>query len=180
MPIFAYQAADLQGQRLSGREEAASAAELIRQVERRGLLLLNFEVARPRPQGGRGKRRRDALDFTRAVASLLAAGLPLVRALEISESLLPDRSLIAVRHIRRQVERGEPLHAALRSHDTIFTPVYLGVVRAGEQSGDLTSAFLRLEFRRTPACSTTGSGNSARSIRRSCCGTSLWRTVINW
>jgi len=49
-----------------------------------------------------------------------------------------------VEGIRRDVERGESLAAALAQHPALFSPLYVGVVRAGERSGDLDAAFARL------------------------------------
>ena len=50
----------------------------------------------------------------------------------------------AIRDVRARVERGVPVADALAEHPTLFDPLYCGIVRAGERSGDLDSAFERL------------------------------------
>src|SRR6185436_6787209 len=50
----------------------------------------------------------------------------------------------AVQEVRGRVERGETLSSALAQHRKLFSPLYVGLVRAGERSGDIDSAFTRL------------------------------------
>jgi type II secretory pathway component PulF len=50
----------------------------------------------------------------------------------------------AVLDVRERVERGDTLSTALAAHSRLFSPLYVGLVRAGERSGDLDSAFGRL------------------------------------
>lgn len=145
MPAFAYRAVDARGKRLRGREEARSVHELTRALEDRGLLVLDAAEAEGRGAGGGFGRRRAVLEATRALASLLAAGLPLARSLEVAEGLAPGAVADALASVRARVQRGDPVHAALAGHPRLFPPLYTGVVRAGERSGDLAGAFARLE-----------------------------------
>jgi len=75
---------------------------------------------------------------------LLAAGLPLARALAAAANLTQGEVAEAVETVRSRVERGDRLAAALADHPRLFPPLYLGLVRAGERSGDLAGAFARL------------------------------------
>lgn len=145
MPDFAYNAVDEQGTRHRRTEEAADIAELTQVLERRGLLVL--EIGQVEPESGRAGfgRRRGVMEATRALASLLGAGLPLARALEITAGLVGGDVGSALVSTRLRVQRGETLHAALADQPRFFTPTYAGVVRAGERSGDLSAAFGRLE-----------------------------------
>jgi general secretion pathway protein F len=65
--------------------------------------------------------------------ALVAAG----RAVEPLRGVLAD--------IRQRIERGDAFSAALASHPRTFPSVFVGVVRAGEKSGDLSTAFARLD-----------------------------------
>ncbi|MEJ2218708.1 MAG: type II secretion system F family protein [Gemmatimonadota bacterium] len=147
MPAFAYHAVDPRGKRHRGTEEAASPLAVTRVLEGRGLLVL--EVAEQEARAARGVpgfgRRRAVLEATRALASLLAAGLPLSRALGVTEGLVGPGIATSVASIRSRIERGDALHAALADYPHLFPPLHVGVVRAGEQSGDLAGAFRRLE-----------------------------------
>lgn len=146
MPTFAYEAVDGAGRRQRGEGSAASAAALTRTLEDRGLLVL--ELAESSAAGGtrwwRPGRRREVLEFTRAMSALLPAGMPLARALDAATGVASRDVSAAIRDVRARVERGVPVADALAEHPALFDPLYCGIVRAGERSGDLDSAFERL------------------------------------
>lgn len=146
MPVFAYQAVDARGRRTRGRLSAATAAAVMRDLETRGLLPLavaEAEVGRAGGSFGVG-RRRGVLDFTRAVAALLPAGMPLARALAAGVATAPAAIRPTLDAVRIRVERGDDLAVALAEHPRLFSPLYVGVVRAGERGGTLDAAFERL------------------------------------
>ncbi|HLA90891.1 MAG TPA: type II secretion system F family protein [Gemmatimonadaceae bacterium] len=147
MPTYAYQAVSGSGKRLRGLEQAASPGALSRTLEERGLLVL--EVAESSDLAGGGSffrfgRRREVLEVTRALASLLPVGMPLAQALHAASGVATGDVRAALNEVRSRVERGETLSAALGGHPRIFPPLYAGLVRAGERSGDIDSAFARL------------------------------------
>lgn len=145
MPAFAYQAVDLAGKRLQGRAEAATPAALTRSLEERGLLVLQVDAADGAPEGGFGfGRRREVLEVTRALAALLPAGMPLAQALGAASSVASGEVREAVQQVRSRVERGDTLSASLAAHPRLFSPLYIGLVRAGEKSGDVDASFARL------------------------------------
>jgi type II secretory pathway component PulF len=147
MPTFAYQAVDAAGKRLRGNAQATSSVALTRTLEERGLLVL--DVAESAEAGGtrrgfRFGRRREVLEVTRAMAALLPVGMPLAQALNAATGVASGDVRVALQDIRGRVERGETLSAALAQYGKLFSPLYVGLVRAGERSGDLDSAFRRL------------------------------------
>jgi general secretion pathway protein F len=146
MPVFAYRAVDAVGKRSRGRLSGATAAAVARELEGRGLLALDVrESAERAAAGGFGPgRRAGVLEFTRAVAALLPAGMPLARALKAAAAASPASVRPALDGVRARVERGDELAAALAAHPSLFSPLYIGVVRAGEKSGALDGAFERL------------------------------------
>ena len=145
MPAFAYQAVDLAGKRLRGRAEAATPAALTRSLEERGLLVLAVDAAEGASERGFGfGRRREVLEVTRALAALLPAGMPLAQALGAASSVASGDVREAVQQVRARVERGDTLSASLAAHPALFSPLYIGLVRAGEKSGDVDASFARL------------------------------------
>ena len=146
MPLYAYQAIDAGGHRSRGRLSAATAAALISDLEGQGLLALHVDEATEQvTSGGLGFGRRTAvLEFTRAVAALLPAGMPLAKALAAGATTAPASVRPTLAAGRAKVERGDELAAALAEHPKLFTSLYVGVVRAGEKSGALDHAFERL------------------------------------
>lgn len=146
MPLFAYEAVDPTGRRTRGRLTGATAAAVTRDLESRGLLALDVEEAAAASEStgfGIG-RRRGVLEFTRAVAALLPAGMPLARALAAGVSAAPSSLRGTLEEVRSKVERGDELAAAIAEHPRLFSPLYVGIVRAGERSGSLDNAFERL------------------------------------
>lgn len=146
MPVFAYEAVDAAGKRQRGELSAESAGALSKSLESRGLLVL--EVAESPAGSGtrwwRPGRKREVLEFTRAMAALLPVGMPLAKALDAATGVTTRDVADAVRDVRSRVERGVPLADALAEHRAHFDPLYAGIVRAGERSGDLDAAFARL------------------------------------
>ena len=142
---FAYRAVDTTGRRERGTVAAESPDALIRALEARGLVVLEVEPASP--SAGRESlfqsraHRGDVLELTRALAALLGAGLPLARALATVTALTRGATTAVVEDVRARIARGESLTTALAGHPSLFSPLYIGVMRAGERSGDLAGSF---------------------------------------
>lgn len=150
MPTYRYLALAPDGARIRADAEAGSESALSRFLQGQGLTVVRVREVRSRTSGtlsfGRpaGVARRHLLEVTRALASLLGAGMPLSRALSTTEHVANERLRGVLAEVRSNVERGATLSAALESFPTCFNPLYTGMVRAGERSGDLQSALLRL------------------------------------
>ena len=147
MPTYAYQAVDGAGKRTRGQAQAISTGALTRTLEERGLLVL--EVAESAEgAGGKGGvqfgRRREVLEVTRAMAALLPVGMPLAQALNAASGVASGDVRSALQEVRARVERGDTLSSALAEHRRLFSPLYVGLIRAGERSGDIDAAFARL------------------------------------
>lgn len=146
MPDFAYRAIDPRGKRLSGYAEAPTGAVLTRSLEDRGLVVVDVAEATESDRRSAVSRpsARELVEATRALAALLPAGLPLARALQAAANLTSGRLAETLQVVRQRVERGDALATALAEHRDVFPPTYVGLVRAGERSGDLDGAFARL------------------------------------
>jgi type II secretory pathway component PulF len=131
---------------MRGQLTAPTAVAVQRDLEARGLVPIEVESA---PEVGAQSlplfgRRRGVLEFTRAVAALLPAGMPLARCLSAGAATAPGGVRPALDAVRSRVERGDELADALAAFPGLFPPLYVGIVRAGEKSGSLDSAFERL------------------------------------
>ena len=148
MPNFAYQAVDSAGRARNGEATAVSVGALTKSLEERGLLVLDVSEARvgatKSTKGIRFGRRREILEVTRALASLLPVGMPLAQALQAASNVATGDVRAAILEVKSRVERGDTLSTALAEHTTFLSPLYIGLVRAGERSGDIDSAFARL------------------------------------
>jgi type II secretory pathway component PulF len=147
MPTYAYQAVDGSGKRTRGQAQAVSSGALTRTLEERGLFVLDVaesSMSAGERRGIRFGRRREVLEVTRALAALLPVGMPLAQALNAASGVASGDVKAALQEVRARVERGDTLSAALAEHPSLFSPLYVGLVRAGERSGDIDSAFGRL------------------------------------
>lgn len=146
MPRFAYEAVDATGRRTKGRLTAPTLQAVRRELELQGLLPLDVSQSTEDPTTSLPLfgRRAGVLEFTRAVAALLPAGMPLSRCLAAGSESAPPSLRPALETVRARVERGDGLADALEGVPGLFSAVYVGVVRAGEKSGGLDGAFERL------------------------------------
>lgn len=152
MPAFSYEALDAQGQTRTGTIDAdtAKAARALL----RGQKLVPMQVQALSPQSANatpalGARRAftpaQRAVWTRQLAGLVSAGLPLERALSslADEAETPaQRDVVAA--IRAEVNAGVSLGTALAQHPKEFPPIDVGVVAAGEHSGQLAIVLERL------------------------------------
>jgi len=144
MPTFVYKAIDGAGRPVADILDAPSRVSAIDQLTQRGFCPVLVEAgeaaagkARPR-RGLRIVTKADVEAFTRELANLLAAGVPLSRALNIlsREAARPGaKALWATVH--DQVAGGQSLADALRSHPRHFPAITVAMVRAGEMGGFL-------------------------------------------
>jgi len=145
---FTFRAVDSSGRRYAGAESAPNASALTQALESRGWLVLDVAetgAAVPTAQPpSRASSSTAVLEVTRALAALLPAGLPLARALSTAAGMAAGPVGDAILSIRTRVERGDRLATALAEYPRLFSPLYIGLVRAGERSGDLAGAFARL------------------------------------
>lgn len=144
MPAYRYTAIDAAGRSVRGRSEHPTQSAAAHALRERGLFVLAIEATEERSNANKGAARAAlVLAFTRTIATLLGAGLPLSRALAAAQHTARRSFGETVRVVRTRVDRGDSLAEALTEH-ACFSPLYVGMVRAGERSGDLPGAFGRL------------------------------------
>ncbi|MEW6693878.1 MAG: type II secretion system inner membrane protein GspF [Pseudomonadota bacterium] len=148
MSTYRYEALDDAGRRQRGTLEADTARAARARLRERGLVPLTVaEVSAASAQrpGRRALTGERLATWTRQLASLVASGLPLERALAslIDEAASPaERDLVT--HLRAEVNAGSALAHALAAHPRTFDDSYRAVVAAGEASGRLGAVLERL------------------------------------
>ena len=145
MPAYAFEALSADGQTRKGTLEADSVKSARTQLRAQGLVPLSVDVVQAAKEGSAGAlfTRRvlgaQALSvWTRQLAGLVVSGLPLERALASLSSEAesdPERNLVA--DLRAEVNSGSTFARALSQHPREFSAIYVAVVGAGEQSGNL-------------------------------------------
>jgi type II secretory pathway component PulF len=111
--------------------------------------------AAPRAAAAPGGRRPSASSVTvfyRSLATMVEAGVPLSRALDVLSSFEADLALQSIlRALTDQVQAGSTVSAAMTQHPAAFAPIYVHMVRVGEQSGRLHAVLPRLAAHREKA-----------------------------
>jgi type IV pilus assembly protein PilC len=104
------------------------------------------EPVRLRIPGFGGKvKDKELTVFTRQIATMINAGLPLVQSLEVLASQQPNKQFKRIlTKIREDVEGGSTFAASIKRHPTVFTPLYMSMVEAGEAGGFLDTVLNRL------------------------------------
>ncbi len=136
---FVWEGRDKRGARIKGRSLAPDEQTLRAELRRQGVAPSRIRKQR---QAGRGGKVNpgDIAIFSRQLATMLAAGIPLVQAFEIVGNGSDKPALQKlVLDVKSDVEGGTSLHEALGRHPLHFDDLYVNLVEAGEQAGALES-----------------------------------------
>lgn len=144
MPRYAYQGVLLGGKSAEGEVEAMNAAEAKRIMLRKGVA-----VRRLRRLAQSNRRHKASLEglarMTRQFSVMLSAGLPVVEALHlVADGARKDSERSLFGDLAQQVANGTSVAEAMRCHAHTFSPLYLALVSAGEQSGTFDVMLLRI------------------------------------
>ena len=150
MYTYAYQARDNHGKILAGVQDALNEENAITSLMSRGLMVLTItqKSAAKKTKTATSVKETDLVLFTRQLATMIDAGIPLVGATTaLYETADPkkQRNLRAIiGDITARVQGGESFNAALAKHPAIFNRLYISMVRAGESGGLLAEILDRL------------------------------------
>jgi type IV pilus assembly protein PilC len=136
---FAWEGRDKKGARIKGRSLAPDEQTLRAELRRQGVAPSRIRKQRQGRKGGR-VNAGDIAIFSRQLATMLAAGIPLVQAFEIvgNGNDKPAMQKLIL-DIKADVEGGTSLHESLGKHPLYFDDLYVNLVEAGEQAGALES-----------------------------------------
>ncbi len=161
MPVFAYKGLNNKGRQVKGIKEADSGRVLRSLLRSDGVFVTEFQEtksgkdASPKGKGlsrevdlggllGKIKPQETAV-FTRQLATLLKAGIPLAESLAaLIDQVENQRVKSIVTDVRRRVNEGSSLAAAMEAHPKMFEALYINMVRSGEAAGNLDEVLLRL------------------------------------
>jgi len=150
MTVFAYKAKTGPDRVVGGRVQADTPEAAVAKLQAMGYSPVWVREAapeaptRPRPMSRRGAARATHV-FTRQLAGLLRAGVPILRALAtIQEQTEHPAFRRVVGQILVAVRDGRTLSEAMAAHPRLFSELYLNMVRAGEAGGVLDDVLLRL------------------------------------
>jgi type IV pilus assembly protein PilC len=174
MAHFKYSAIGVDGRTVAGKLEASSKTECVAELRKRNLTPLDVEEkggkatrptaprAAPPPvmdgparrgpvaaavTKGRGgvRKKEEVVLFTRQLATMIGAGIPMLESLEILKEQAESKQFATLLDgVIGDVRSGQDLSGALERYPKVFTDVYVSMIRAGEASGQIDEILLRL------------------------------------
>ncbi len=150
MNSFQYIAKDKTGRAVSGVVDAVNETEAADILHKKELIIISVKQAKKQAaagRGGRGGRVKldDLVIFSRQLATMIDAGIPLVQALGILGEQIENKQLQAiVLRVRQDIEAGMSFCDALAKHSQVFSDLFINMTRAGEASGMLDEVLDRL------------------------------------
>ncbi len=160
MPVFAYKGLDARGKQVKGLKEADSGKVLRSILRKEGIYVTEFKQSGASGAAEKGKGLNREVDvsglftrikpqdvgvFTRQLATLLKAGIPLAESLAALVDQVENpkvREIVA--DVRRRVNEGSSLAAAMEAHPKMFPALYVNMVRSGETAGNLDQVLFQL------------------------------------
>ena len=148
---YSYRVRDRQGKIISGKLEAENEASVSQRLREMGYFIIGVEeekasltkkelhIFKPKV------KQKDITVFTRQFATMINAGLPLVKCLNILAEQTESPALTEIiTDVQHEVEMGRSLSEALAKHPDTFKELYSSMVKAGEIGGVLDDVLLRV------------------------------------
>jgi MSHA biogenesis protein MshG len=150
MPVFRYTGRGPDGAAMHGELEAGNARSVAEQLSRRGVMPLTIEPSRDAARststgfslGQPRVRLEEIVMLSRQLRTLTRAGVPILRGLQGLAETTTNATLSTTLHdVHKQLQGGRELHAAFARHPKVFSPLFVALVRVGENTGRLDEAF---------------------------------------
>lgn len=151
MAKFHYIASDSGGKVVEGDIEANSSSSILGWMSQQGLRPISIKARQGKSLFSKSLGEtitiEDKVFITRYLALMLRVGTDLFKAIDI---LVADFDKPAMRNLLLEVKdtlgKGQPLHTAFANHPKYFSPVFVSLIKAGEDSGNLENVFQRLSI----------------------------------
>jgi len=147
MPIYKYIVKDKNGQTLGGSMEGQSESDAVTALHKKEFVVLKVEAVRSvqRKHYGGKVKSEDLVIFSRQLATMIDAGIPVVQALSILSEQIETKSFKdIVETIARDIRAGTSLSDAIAKYPAVFSELFVNMTRAGEASGMLDEVLDRL------------------------------------
>lgn len=147
MPIYKYKAKNTEGNEYEGTHEAPDKFALYRDIKKEGGTIMSVTEGKQSlgsmtfslPFLG-GVKMHDKIIFARNLSSMIEAGLPITRALSIMQRQAKGELKKVLTKLEEEISRGVTLSDAMKNFPEVFSMLFVSMVRAGEESGNLIIA----------------------------------------
>ncbi len=141
--VFEWEGKDRNGKQVRGETRAGGENQVQSSLRRQGIMPL--KIKKRRMSAGKAIKPKDMAIFTRQLATMMKAGVPLLQAFDIVGRGNPNPSVTRLLNdIRNDVETGTSLSVAFRKYPLYFDNLYCNLVEAGEAAGILDQLLDRL------------------------------------
>ena len=141
--VFEWEGKDRGGKQVRGEIRASGENQVKSSLRRQGVLPV--KIRKRKMRSGKSIKPKDIAIFTRQLATMMKAGVPLLQAFDIVGRGNPNGSVTKLLNdVRTDVETGTSLSAAFRKYPLYFNALYCNLVEAGEAAGILESLLDRL------------------------------------
>lgn len=150
MNSYQYRAKDIKGQTITGIIQAASEAEVVDILHKKELVVVSIETAKTAAavkskRSDKKVKLDDLVIFSRQLATMIGAGIPLVNALGILAEQIENENLrIIIGNVRSDIEAGMSFSDGMARHPAVFSDLFVNMAKAGEASGMLNEILDRL------------------------------------
>ena len=145
MSLYAYKAMDASGRMVFGRMDAVNPVDLEMRLKRMDLDFINGDPVKQHGFGGMKITRRELITFCFHLEQLSRAGVPIIESLaDLRDSLDNPRFREVLADLIESVEGGKTLSQAMAAHATVFDGVFISLIKAGEETGNLTDVLHNL------------------------------------
>ncbi len=157
MPMFSYTAKDAAGKTKTAIVEALHEQALVEKLQGDGYFVLSVKPASSKMAAAQSRtfegfthnkvKIEDMLVFGRQLATMLDAGVTLLRSLDVISAQVESREFGGIlKQVRDDVEQGKPLSSSLAKHPKVFSQFWVSLVEVGEASGTMPMVLNKLAF----------------------------------
>ncbi len=144
---FTYEALNRQGESITGKVVANSTSEAYEKLREAGVVVTNLkeESGKVKKKGGKKVTLADMSLFSRQLAAMIGAGIPVTQAMNTLVAQTTNPTLAeAIKHIAQDVEGGAALSEAFSAQKPIFSDLFCSMIAAGEMGGMLDKTLLAM------------------------------------
>jgi type II secretory pathway component PulF len=160
VPKFSYIVKDKSGKTIKDIIDAVSRDAVIEKLQKQGFFIVEISQGTriaPASKKGfqknhkkfrrKGIRLQDLLTFSRQLATMLEAGVPLIRSIAVIKSQIESRNFFnVIDDVQKNVEQGSSLSSALAAHPKVFSQFWVSLIEVGEASGTIPKTLDKLAF----------------------------------
>ena len=144
MPVYRYKASGLDGKEIRGQMQAQNKPALREQLQAQNLYLSTC-VEQADEKAVRKLSAQQLSDFSRELGTLLGAGVPLVRALNImAKRDIPENAKEIYTRLYRSLKQGSMLSEAMEQQEAVFPELLRSMIRASEASGQMEQTCMEM------------------------------------